>query len=194
MPCDTEGIPSQNHRAVRHRTAFRPNADHVRPLEDADAVVVRLFEISADHLASCERLKVIAKHDAGVDNIDVVSATTRDIPVVYTPGANANAVAEQTLTLVMTLARHVFAAGAALREGRFEGRDRYQGVELAGKTLGVIGVGRIGQRIAAMAHPASIRFQFDRGRSPVAQGRRSVTSVTITSPVTARLQHKCRWR
>ena len=75
------------------------------PLEDADAVVVRLYEISADRLASCNRLKVIAKHGVGVDNIDVAAATARRIPIVFTPGANANSVAEHTMTLMLALAQ-----------------------------------------------------------------------------------------
>ncbi|MAE64390.1 MAG: hypothetical protein CMJ18_08965 [Phycisphaeraceae bacterium] len=121
------------------------------PLEDADAVVVRLYEIDADRLASCDRLKVIAKHGVGVDNVDVAAATARRIPVVFTPGANANSVAEHTMTLMLALARQVFASGEALRAGRFQDRDQFQGVELAGRTLGVVGLGRIGRRVATMS-------------------------------------------
>lgn len=120
-------------------------------LQNADAVIVRLFEITADQLDSCERLKVIAKHGVGVDNIDVAAATARKIPVVYTPTANANGVAEHTLTLMLSLARQVFPSSQALREGRFKDRAQFQGVELAGKTLGVLGLGRIGLRVAEMA-------------------------------------------
>jgi D-3-phosphoglycerate dehydrogenase len=131
---------------------LRPSCEIVSDgLEDADAVIVRLFKISAEQLASCERLKVIAKHGVGVDNIDVAAATARKIPVVYTPTANSNAVAEHTLTLMLSLARHVYPSSQALREGRFKDRAKLQGVELAGKTLGVLGLGRIGLRVAEMA-------------------------------------------
>lgn len=131
---------------------LEPECDVVSDgLEQADAVIVRLFEITADQLAKCERLKVIAKHGVGVDNIDVSAATARKIPVVFTPTANVNAVAEHALTLMLSLARQVFPSSQALREGRFEDRSQFQGVELAGKTLGVLGLGRIGRRVAEMA-------------------------------------------
>jgi D-3-phosphoglycerate dehydrogenase len=120
-------------------------------MDNADAAIVRLFEITAEQLASCDRLKVIAKHGVGVDNIDVAAATARKVPVVYTPTANANGVAEHALTLMLSLARHVFPSSQALREGRFKDRAQFQGVELAGKTLGVLGLGRIGRRVAEMA-------------------------------------------
>jgi len=131
---------------------LRPSCEIVSDgLEDADAVIVRLFKISAEQLDSCERLKVIAKHGVGVDNIDVAAATARKIPVVYTPTANSNAVAEHALTLMLSLARQVFPSSQALREGRFKDRAQIQGVELAGKTLGVLGLGRIGLRVAQIA-------------------------------------------
>src|SRR5207245_8659526 len=114
----------------------------------ADAVVVRLFQIRADDLLGAPRLKVIAKHGVGVDNIDVAAATARRIPVVFTPTANANAVAEHAMTLILALARNLYPASAALFAGRW---SKCEGVELAGKTLGVIGLGRIGRRVAEMA-------------------------------------------
>jgi phosphoglycerate dehydrogenase-like enzyme len=70
---------------------------------------------------------------------------------VYTPNANANAVAEHTLAMLLALSRQIVPASAALREGRFSERSHFQGVELAGKTLGVVGLGRIGARVAEMA-------------------------------------------
>lgn len=120
-------------------------------LSTADAVLIRLHPMRAADIASASRLKVIARHGVGVDNVDVAAATARGIPVVFTPMANANAVAEQTMTLMLALARHVYPASAAVREGRFRERDKFVGVELAGKTLGVMGLGRIGSRVAEMA-------------------------------------------
>ncbi len=88
----------------------------------------------------------------GVDNIDIEAAKTADIPVVYTPTANANAVAEHTLALMLALSRKVAPASAATREGHPNDRGQFLGgVELAGKTLGVIGLGRVGSRLAQMA-------------------------------------------
>lgn len=120
-------------------------------LRSADAVIVRLFTIAASDLDVCPQLKVIAKHGVGVDNIDCEAATAHGIPVVYTPEANSNAVAEHTVCLMLALARQVAPAALAAREGRFSERGNFQGVELAGKTLGVVGLGRIGARVAQIA-------------------------------------------
>jgi len=120
-------------------------------LSEADGVIVRLFKIDRQALSKANRLKVIAKHGVGVDNIDCEAATARHIPVVYTPTANANAVAEQTLALMLALSRQIAPANLALREGRFNDRNLFEGVELAGKVLVVVGLGRIGSRVAQMA-------------------------------------------
>lgn len=118
---------------------------------EADAVIVRLFRIGAAELAGSRRLKVIAKHGVGVDNIDVEAATARKVAVVFTPDANSNAVAEHAVALMLALARQIAPAAEAVRDGRFHERGRFQGVELAGKTLGVVGLGRIGARVAEIA-------------------------------------------
>ena len=120
-------------------------------LHGADAVIVRLFEIGAADLEQSPRLKVIAKHGVGVDNIDCDAATARGIPVVFTPKANANSVAEHTIGLMLALARNVVPASIALRDGRFADRSQFIGVELAGRTLGIVGLGRIGSRVAEIA-------------------------------------------
>jgi D-3-phosphoglycerate dehydrogenase len=120
-------------------------------LLEADAVIVRLFKITEQELQKATRLKVIAKHGTGFDNIDCKAATMRHIPVIYTPAANSNAVAEYTVALMLSLSRHICAAYTALIEGHFDERGKYKGVELAGKTLAVIGLGRIGSQVALKA-------------------------------------------
>jgi D-3-phosphoglycerate dehydrogenase len=120
-------------------------------LKDADAVIVRLFKIGEAELDRAPTLKVVAKHGAGVDNIDVAVATRRKLPVLFTPEANANAVAEHTTALMLALAREIAPAARAVIDGRFNARGEFQGVELAGKTLGVVGLGRIGSRVAEIA-------------------------------------------
>jgi len=127
------------------------DAEQREILPGVDAVIVRLFTISAADLEQCPNLKVIGKHGVGVDNIDCEAATARGIPVVFTPTANSNAVAEHALALMLALARHIVPSSVALREGRFADRAQFTGVELAGKTLGVVGLGRIGSRVAEMA-------------------------------------------
>ena len=119
--------------------------------ENAEAVIVRLFAVTAQHFKAASRLRVIAKHGVGVDNIDVPEATRRRIPVVFTPTSNANAVAEHAITLMLALARQLEPAVNAIRAGRFHERTQIAGVELAGKTLAVLGLGRIGRRVAEIA-------------------------------------------
>lgn len=129
-----------------------PGNDELRAmLYAADAVIVRLFQVTRADLDQPNQLKVIAKHGVGVDNIAVGAASEKGIPVVYTPAANSNAVAEHTIALMLALARRIEPAAQAVRQGRFGDRTQYGGVELAGKTLGVVGLGRIGARVAEMA-------------------------------------------
>ncbi len=126
-------------------------------LAHVDAVIVRLFPIGAADLAGTKRLKVVAKHGAGLDNIDCQAATELGIPVIYTPGANANAVAEHTVGLLLALARHTCTADTTLRNGRPYERGEFQGIELSEKTLAIIGLGRIGRRVARKAHGLDMR-------------------------------------
>ena len=135
---------------VAVETKLPPDALRSR-LRDADALIVRsATRVTEDALADAKRLRVIGRAGTGVDNIDLEAATRAGIVVLNAPGANAVAAAEHTICLLLALARHVSPAHAALREGRWE-RSRYTGVELAGKTLGVVGLGRIGREVARRA-------------------------------------------
>ncbi|MCJ8332293.1 MAG: hydroxyacid dehydrogenase [Lentisphaeria bacterium] len=127
------------------------DAEQKEILYGSNAVIVRLFKISAEDLEKCPDLKVIGKHGVGVDNIDCQAATARGIPVVFTPTANSNAVAEHAIGLMMALARNIVPSSVALRDGRFADRNQFTGVELSEKTLGVVGLGRIGSRVAEIA-------------------------------------------
>ena len=117
----------------------------------ADAIIVRLFRLAEQDMVRMQRLKVISKHGAGVDNIDCRAATARGIPVVNTPGAVTTPVAEHTLALMLALSRQIAHADHALRAGTFGDRSRFLGIELAGRALGIVGLGRIGSRVAEMA-------------------------------------------
>jgi D-3-phosphoglycerate dehydrogenase len=101
-------------------------------------------------IQAAHKLEVIGRAGAGVDTIDVDAATERGVVVMNTPGGNTTAVAEHTLALLLALARRVPAADASLKAGRWE-KSRLQGVELFGKTLGVLGLGRIGAEVARRA-------------------------------------------
>lgn len=122
-----------------------------------DAVIVRLFPVRDEELAAAPRLKVVAKHGAGLDNIDCAAAARRGVPVIYTPGANSNAVAEHTLGLLLAQARNTSRADATLRAAQPYQREQFLGIEVFGKTLGVVGLGRIGARVARKAAGLEMR-------------------------------------
>lgn len=138
--------------------------------EPVDAVISRTVELSARAIAACPTLKVISKHGVGVGNIDVAAATARGIPVYVTPGANAQSVAELTLGLMLAAARRIPALDRALHAGRWTRAQ--DGVQLAGRRLGLVGFGQIGQRVAQVALALGMEVHaFDpalRGPSPVA--------------------------
>ena len=116
-----------------------------------DAIVIRsATKLTADLIEHGERLRVIGRAGVGVDNVDVEAATRRGIVVANAPESNIVSAAEHTIGLLVALARNIPQAHAALKEGRWE-RSRWGGVELADKTLGVLGLGRIGQQVARRA-------------------------------------------
>jgi D-3-phosphoglycerate dehydrogenase len=122
-----------------------------------DALVVRsATKVTAEVIAAGEKLRVIARAGTGVDNIDVEAATRRGILVVNAPGGNTVAVAEHTLGLMLALARHIPQADSALRAGRWEKRH-LEGVQLYNKTLGLIGLGRVGTAVATRAQALGMK-------------------------------------
>jgi D-3-phosphoglycerate dehydrogenase len=120
-------------------------------LANADALVVRsAVQVDDALMERAPKLRVIGRAGVGVDNIDADAATRRGIVVMNTPGANAVAVAELTLGLMLTMARKVPAANASMHAGKWE-KKSLQGMELRGKTLGILGLGRIGLEVAKRA-------------------------------------------
>jgi D-3-phosphoglycerate dehydrogenase len=115
---------------------------------DADALIVGLDDVDAVAIAAGPRLKVIAKHGVGCDNIDVAAATGRGIAVTNAPGANTQAVADLVMGLLLGLTRQVLAAHASVLAGRWE---TFHGPELGGRTLGIVGFGRIARAVAERA-------------------------------------------
>src|SRR4051812_15461395 len=107
----------------------------------ADGVIVRSqTKITADLLDNPGRLKAVVRAGVGVDNIDVAAATRKGVVVMNTPGGNPSPTAEQTITLLMALVRHVPAADQSVRQGKWE-RNKFVGTQLRDKTLGVVGLG-----------------------------------------------------
>jgi D-3-phosphoglycerate dehydrogenase len=126
-------------------------------LAEADALVVRSgTQVTADILQGQTRLKAIARAGVGVDNIDVPAATQNGIVVMNTPGGNTVSTAEHTMALMLSLARNVPQANESLKAGRWD-RNKLTGRQLEGKTLGIIGMGRVGQTVAKQALGFSMR-------------------------------------
>jgi D-3-phosphoglycerate dehydrogenase len=120
-------------------------------LADADALVVRsAVQVDEALLSSAPKLRVIGRAGVGVDNIDAEAATRRGIVVMNTPGANAIAVAELTIALMLALGRQLPRANALLHAGKWE-KKSLQGTELRGKQLGILGLGRVGLEVARRA-------------------------------------------
>ncbi len=139
---------------------IRPK-DNSRPafleaLKEVDGIIARKIEVRAEEMDHAPRCKVIARHGAGLDTVDIDQATKRGILVTYTPGANKESVAELALTFMLSLARRIPQAQAAIRSipkdsGQFYAhvkRFNLTGNELEGKSLGIIGTGRIGSAVA----------------------------------------------
>lgn len=129
----------------------------VEAVRDVDAIVVRSqTQITARVIEAAPRLAVVGRAGVGVDNIDVPAATQRGVIVANAPLANTLSAAEHTFALMLALARHLPQADASLRAGRWD-RNTYMGVELAGRTLGVVGLGRIGAEVASRARAFQMR-------------------------------------
>ena len=137
------------------RSRFDVDVDTDTPLEEIidryDGIVIRsATRLTQDLIERAVRLKVIGRAGVGIDNVDVGAATRQGIVVANAPESTIVSAAEQTIGLILALARNIPQAHAALKDGRWE-RARWGGVEVAGKTLGVIGFGRIGQQVARRA-------------------------------------------
>jgi D-3-phosphoglycerate dehydrogenase / 2-oxoglutarate reductase len=127
------------------------DSDLAETIAGYDAIVIRSgTKLTADLIARADRLKVIGRAGVGVDNVDVDAATHRGIVVANAPDSTVVSAAEQTIGLLVALARNIPQAHAALKRGTWE-RSRWSGIELADKTLGVLGLGRIGQQVARRA-------------------------------------------
>jgi D-3-phosphoglycerate dehydrogenase len=118
----------------------------------AHALIVRSStQVTAEVLAAGADLVIVGRAGAGVDNVDVAAATDRGVMVANAPGTNSLSTAEHALALLLSLARNVPQAASALKAGRWE-KSKWEGTELSGKVLGVVGLGRIGTLVAQRAH------------------------------------------
>ncbi len=147
-------------------------------LRAADGVIIRSgTRITADLLNDPGRLRAIVRAGVGVDNIDVAAATRKGIVVMNTPGGNTVSTAEHTITLLLALARHVPAADASIHQGKWE-RGKFVGTQLAGKTLAIVGLGRIGREVARRAAGLDLKvIGYDPFLSPERAAQLGIESV-----------------
>jgi D-3-phosphoglycerate dehydrogenase len=124
-----------------------------REIVEADALLVRM-PVSAEAIRAGKRLRVVARHGVGLDYIPVEVCTELGIPVTFTPDANTESVAEHVIGSMIALAHRLAAADRAVKRGDWAWRDSNIGLDLAGRTLGIIGYGRIGSRVAQICSQA----------------------------------------
>ncbi|MFA5059821.1 MAG: phosphoglycerate dehydrogenase [Candidatus Omnitrophota bacterium] len=120
-------------------------------IKDYDALIIRSgTTVTADIISAADKLKFIGRAGVGVDNIDLVAATKKGIVAMNTPGGNTTSTAEHAMSLILSLSRNIPQAYASMKSGKWE-RNKFNGVELYGKTLGIVGLGRIGSTVSRMA-------------------------------------------
>src|SRR6266849_2330312 len=144
----------------------------------ADGMIVRSgTRVTAELLENPGKLRAVVRAGVGVDNIDVAAATRRGIVIMNTPGGNTVSTAEHTITLLMALARHIPAADSSTRQGKWE-RGKFVGSQLAGKTIGVVGLGRVGREVARRAAGLDMRvIGFDPFLAPDRAAQLGIESV-----------------
>ncbi len=148
-PQAAERLRAAGHEVIE-KTGLAP-AELAEAIRPCHALIVRsATRATAELIAAAPDLKVIARAGTGLDNVDVAAARARGIAVLNTPAANAVSVAELTIGLVLALERHLVDAVTELRAGKWE-KTRFAGRELTGRTLGLLGFGRIGREVATRA-------------------------------------------
>ena len=167
---------------------FEPKLSHEQLLDligEVDALMIRSAStVSQDVIDKAKRLKIVGRAGVGTDNIDVAAATQKGIIVVNSPEGNTIAAAEHTIGMLMALARHIPEGDATMKNGEWA-RSKLMGVEVFGKTLGVIGLGRIGRRVAEAAITLGMKVNvFDPFLSKALAEDLGVTSVSIEDVLT----------
>ncbi len=149
-------LKSQPDVEIDNKPGLSPE-ELVKTVKDYDGMIIRSgAKVTAAVLEDPGRLKVIARAGVGVDNVDVPVATAKGVIVMNTPGGNTVSTAELALTLMMALSRKISPASASLEAGKWD-RKVFQGTQVAGKTLGIVGMGRIGRALAARAAGLDMR-------------------------------------
>lgn len=157
---DPEGLkPLEAHPGIDLRFEVAPKPEALeKALIGTDVWLVRSeTKVTADWIGKAPDLRLIGRAGVGVDNIDLAAATRRGVAVINAPAANTLAAAEHAMALMLSVARFVPQADASMKAGKWE-RSKFMGVELSGKTLGVVGLGRIGREVAKRAQSFGMRI------------------------------------
>jgi len=148
-------------------------------IKDCDALIVRSgTKVTKEIIDAAKKLKVIGRAGVGIDNVDVEAASRRGIIVMNSPGGNTISTAEQTMSLILALSRNIPQANASLKDKKWD-RKKFKGVELFGKTLGVIGLGRIGAAVAKRA--ASFGMKIVAADAYLTQDRAKALGIELLS-------------
>ena len=149
-------------------------------IRDADALIVRsATKATAELMEAAPRLRAIGRAGVGVDNVDLDAATKRGIVVMNTPGGNATSVAEHTVALMLSLARHLPQANSSIKQGKWE-KKKLQGIEVRSKTLGLVGLGKIGMEVARLAEGLQMNvLAYDPYVSPLVAREQNVKLVSL---------------
>ncbi|MEM7046566.1 MAG: hydroxyacid dehydrogenase [Pseudomonadota bacterium] len=152
-------------------------------LGHTDAVICRVAPFGAEHIARAPRLRVVSRHGVGYDSVDVAALTARKIPLTIVGNVNALSVAEHAFMLMIALARQIRNADRAVRENRWRIQGEVTTIELAGKTLLLLGFGRIGQRLAPRAKAFGMTVQaYDPFADETLMQKADVARVETLSP------------
>ena len=153
--------------------------DLVEAVSEVDAILAGGDPLTARIIQSAPRLRVIARAGVGFESVDLKAATARNIPVAITPGANHESVAEHNLMMILALCRNALGNDRMIREG---GWDRIAVRPIRGRTLGVVGLGRIGRAVAIRARALGMRVvAFDRNEDPEFDGIHGITRLEFES-------------
>ncbi|MBK5297997.1 MAG: phosphoglycerate dehydrogenase, partial [Vicinamibacteria bacterium] len=158
LPRSAVALLAEQEGWIVDATPGRPLPELLAAVADADALVVRsATKVTREVIAAAPKLRVIARAGTGVDNVDLDAASARGIIVMNAPGANSISVAELAMGQLLALARHLPAADAAMKAHKWE-KKKFAGGELRGKTLGIVGLGRVGSEVARRARGLEMRL------------------------------------
>jgi D-3-phosphoglycerate dehydrogenase len=194
-------LESEPQLAVEVKTGLTPS-QLAEVIGSYDAMIVRsASKVTAEVIAKADRLRVIGRAGVGLDNVDLEAATKRGIIAMNVPAGNTISAAEHTFSLMLSIARRIPQADASMRNGKWE-RSKFVGTELFGKTLGVVGLGKIGSELAKRARAFGMRViafdpflseaqaqQLEVQSVPLAQVFKDADFISVHTPLTPQTRH-----